>query len=1028
MRMPADIPRRTRTSRRFRLGVLVAIVALIVLISSARGLATFYTDYLWFQEVHFTSVFRGVLVTRILVGATFVVLFFVALLASLSVADRFSPLGAPPGHRDELVERYREVVRPHAKVVRIVAAAIFALFAGVGTNSQWKNWDLFRYAVPFGVKDPQFHRDIGFYVFKLPFIKFLLGWGFGAIVVVLLVTAVSMYLSGGIRFGGPSPRTTPAVKAHLSILLGLLALLQAVGYYYQRLELVLSTNHVVDGATNTSVHANLPADDLLIAIAVIAAGLFLYNIRARGWTLPVVGVVVWGVVWIVVGNIYPALYQALRVTPSELAREAPYIARNISATRAAYGLQNVKVVPNFDSLASANIPTSALQGNSPLAQANRQTIANVQLLDPNQLINTFDKLQSLRTFYSMNSLSVDRYPMVVNGHQQMTETLMGVRELNTSVPPGFTTTRLQYTHGYGAAVAPANQAGVAANGYPSFSLQNVPPQGPNGGSGQPPLTETGAQVYYGEGSEANGFVIADSKQPELDYQDAAGNEVSTSYAGSGGVPVKGLLRRIAFSLSFGNIDILLSGQVTNHSRIMYNRNIFTRVQKAAPFLQFDSNPYAVIDGGQMYWIVDAYTTTANYPYAQDANTARLAPSSGLNQTFNYVRNSVKVVINAYTGKMIFFVVDPSDPIIQVYEKAFPDLFTPVSAANRLIPGIVAHFRYPQDLFTVQTNMYGRYHLSSPSAFYSQANAWDISQDPGSGRPGTSNTQTSLSANGAITFSVKQLNPSYELAALPGSTTQHFLIQQSFVPHSPQSSRQNLTAVMFAASDPSDYGQLTVYETPPGQQINGPDLVTSQINANPAISSELSLLNQQGSQVELGEVVLAPIDNTLLFVQPVYVQSSTNQVPQLKDVIVVYNNQAYHSQNASIDAALCQISTAPGGDPAFSNYCNTAASNRQTLTLPGAGSIGGGSSSTTTPVTTAPSAPTVTAPSGQSVSGLLAEASTAFSDANAALAAGNLGQYQAYVRQAQADVAAARAQAHGASVSTPTTTTTTVPRG
>ncbi|MHB1929411.1 MAG: UPF0182 family protein [Acidimicrobiales bacterium] len=1029
MRSPAEIPRRApRTSRRFRIGVLVAIVVVIVILSSARGVARFYTSYLWFREVHFTSVFRGVLVTRIVLAVVFTLLFFALLLASLTIADRWAPRVLPAEQRDELVDRYRSVVAPRGGIVRVVTALIFALFAGIGANSQWNNWVLFNNGGSFGIKDPLFHRDLGFYVFKLPFIEFLLGWSFGAVVVLLLVTAVAHYLSGGIRFQGPRPRVTPAVKAHLSVLLGALAVIQAFGYYFARLQLVLSRAHFIDGATATSVHANLPADDLLIAIAVVAAVLFLYNIRVRGWILPVVAVGVWAVVWIVVGNIYPAIYQAVRVNPSELTQETRYIARNITFTRAAYGLNNVRVVSNqFDSTSSQVVPVSAIQGDGALARADRETLANVQLQDPGYLLPTYDNQQSLRAFYSMNNLSVDRYVLNLNGKETLSETLLGVRELNSQVPSGFTTSRLQYTHGYGAVVAPATQVGVSADGYPNFTLQNVPP------TGQPALSETGSQVYFGEGSQANGYVIADTKQQEIDYEDAAGNETTNHYAGSGGVPVDGFFRRVAFALSFNSLDILLSGQITHHSRIMYNRNLIARVEKAAPFLQYDANPYASIVGGQLYWIVDAYTTTDNYPYSQQADTSRVAGSSGLAGTFNYVRNSVKVVVNAYTGRMYFFVVDPTDPVVRAYERAFPDLFLPGSAADTLIPGITAHFRYPEDLFKVQTNMYGRYHLTSPSAFFSQANAWNISQDPGSGRPGTPTQQTLESATGRITYQVTQLAPEYEGAAMPGQHTQHFMLVQPFVPYSPTSSRQNLTGVMFVSSDQnqSGYGQLTVYETPPDEQVNGPKLVNTEINNNLSISQELTLLNQQGSEVILGHVVLVPIDNTLLYVQPVYVQSSNNQVPQLKDVIVVYDNTAYHSYNASLDNALCQI-TNPDGSQPFAQYCSTPAAQRQS-SLPN-GVIGTNGGSTTTTTTTLPSSsssvpttPGVTAPSGQSVSALLADAERAFSAANTALSAGNLGQYQTDVRQAEADVAAARAEsARSPGGTTSSTTTTTTP--
>ncbi len=1040
MRTPAELPRRMpRTSRRFRLGVLIAIVVVIVVLTTVRDLASFYTSYLWFQEVHFTSVFRGVLVTKVALGASFCVIFFAIMLASLTLADRRAPLVLPPaatGEGDELVDRWRAVVAPHGLAVRLVTSVVFALFAGIGTNHEWNNWDLFIYHVDFGVQDPQFHHDIGFYVFQLPFVRFVIGWTFEALIVVLLVTVVAQYLNGGIRFQGQGPRVTSAVKIHVSVLLGLLSIVQGVNYYFDRLLLVLSTSHLVDGATATSVHANAPADYLLMGIAVVAAGLFLFNIRARGWSLPIVGVAVWALVWIVVGNVYPALYQALKVSPSELTREAPYLARNISATRAAYGLDNVKTVPEFDATANSVLAPADIAGPTPDAAANRQTLANVPLLDSNQVLNTFDKFQSKRSYYSINRLSIDRYNLPVNnGAPQMTETLAGMRELNGNVPSGFTTQHLQYTHGYGGVVAPAAQAGVDPNGNPVFSLSDIPPTGaPVVGQ-----TDKGAQIYYGEGADSNGFVIADTKQQELNYQNVSGAEATTRYAGSGGVPAGGLLRRAAFALSFGNPDILLSGQVSASSRIIYNRNVTSRVEKAAPFLKYDSSPYSVVLNGQTYWILDAYTTTANYPYAQDANTSRVPGNSGLSGTFNYVRNSVKVVVNAYTGQMSFFVVDPKDPIIRVYEKAFPDLFKSGSTAEKVIPGITSHWRYPEDLFKVQTNMYGRYHLTNVTAFYNQANAWNISEDPGSGRPGTGNQTSSISANGTLTFSAKKLDPQYEVAHLPGQTQQEFLIDQPFVPYAGGSSspqNQNLTAVMFASADPGDYGQLSVYTTPPNETVDGPQLVQSTIYNNSAISSELTLLNQQGTQVLLGEVVTVPVANTLLFVQPVYVQSSTNQVPSLKDVIVVYNGFAYHSSNSSLDAALCQITNPDGSTKPFAMYCGTAASQRPITKVAngGSGSQTGGATTTTT--TAPPSSSSTTTPSTvvppareSTVKQLLADANQAFAAASAALKSGDFATFGRDFAQAQADVARANAVASGSATTAttgPPPTTTTAP--
>lgn len=1028
MRTPADLPRRLpRTSRRFRIGVLAVVVLAILLLTSLRGLARFWTDYLWFSEVHFTSVFRGVLLTKIALGAVFVVIFLLMLFLSLTVADRVAPEVPAAGPQDDLVERYREIHAKHGRLIRIATSLIFALFAGVGANTEWNNWDLFRYHVNFPSSDAQFHKNVGFYVFQLPFIQWLLNWVFLAIIVVLIVTAVAHYLNGGIRFQSPSQRSTTAVKTHVSVLLGILSLVKGVDYYFQRLEVVLSRKHLVDGATATGVHAEIPAKFLLIAIAVIAAALFLANIRQRGWTLPIVAVVVWALVWVLVGGVYPAAYQALRVSPSELTRETPYIQRNIDATRAAYGLSNVAVNQNYQG--NATLSASQIQGSSPQAVANQATLANVPLLDPQQVVQTFDKYQALRSYYQFGGLSTDRYSLGAGFGDQLTQVVTSVRELyGQNVPSGFVNQHLEYTHGYGAAVAPASQAGVNADGTPNFSLQNIPPVG------TPGLSGNGSQVYYGQGASASGYVVAKSKQAELDYENSTGAQVSNHYSGSGGVDAGSLLRRLGFALRFSDPNMVLSGQITSASKVMYIRNISDRVRKAAPFLKYDSGPYSVVLNNQTYWVQDAYTTANNYPYAQVANVNRIDPSSGLSSQFNYVRNSVKVVINAYNGSMKFFVMNTNDPIIEVYQKAFPDLFTPVAKADTLIPGITAHWRYPADLFRVQTNMFGRYHLTRAADFYSQAQAWTISQDPGSGNLGQTQLATALAPNAAGGVaqvpSTPRLQPEYILAHLPDSTQQRFLSLQPFEPVSSSTKQQNLTAFMTASADPNDYGQLSVYETPPAGNVDGPALITNAIKSNTDISKELSLLNTGSSEVVLGQVEPIPIDQTLLYVQPIYVQSSSNQVPTLKDVVVVYNGTAYNAGNTSLDAALCKV-TNPDGSQPFSTYCGTPAA---TKSAPGQGAggsgspAGGGTTTTTAPGSPAPPAttPSTAPPAGgaaPTVQSLLNIAQTQFAAAMSALKSGNLAAYQQAVTNADNAVnQAAGLAANPSGSSTPPTTT------
>lgn len=990
---------------------MVALVVIILLLLSVRSLATFYTDYLWFRSVHFTSVFRGVLVTKVLLSVVFSAAFFLMVWTSLLVSARLAPLELSPGATDEFVTRYQQVTGSAGRWIRFVIALLFGIVGGIGAHSQWNDWVLFRNRVSFGIADPLFHRDVSFYVFELPFIRFFIGWVLGGVVAVLILTVVAYYLNGSIRLHNADERATPAVKAHVSVLLGVLALIRGVEYYFGRFQLVLSTKHVVDGATYTGVHAELPAKTLLIAIAAIAAGLFLYNIRTKGWMLPIVGVALWVLVWVIVGGVYPALVQSLRVNPDELNRERPYIERNIQATRSAYDLNKVSV---HSFAGNGQVSSSDISGDSSQAVANRQTLTGVPLLDPKFVQSTFTHQQELRSYYQMSSLYEDRYE--IGG--KMTQTLLGVRELNENAIPGggFVNQHLVYTHGFGAVASPASESGLLSSGYPKYDLSDIPPVSKSG-----PNLDKQPRVYFGEAANASSYVIADSKQPELDYENPnTGQQVTSHYKGSGGVAVGGIVRRTAFALRFGDLNLLLSGQVKSSSKVMYIRNVTHRIHMAAPFLRLGSNPYAAVVNGQIYWIQNAYTVSDGYPYSQQADTALVPGNSGLKRPFNYVRNSVKVVVNAYTGAMHFYVVDPDDPIIQAYEKAFPDLFTPGTEANRQIPGIVSHWRYPEDLFRVQTNMYGRYHLTNVSAFYTEAQAWSIAQYSGSGSPkSSSGTLTRIGANGRlITVQQPRMQPQYLVTRLPGQSQESFVLLQAFEPVSSSAKEQNnLTAFITASSNPDNYGQLNVYETPPNQLVNGPALVGAAINANSTISSEISLLDQHGSNVQLGNTVIVPIDQSLLYVTPLYQQANANPVPRLADVIVVYNGQAYDSQNASLDAALCKITNTNGSSP-FASLCNTkAAKHPQTVPNVKTGSGSGNSSkSSSTTTTTAPtSTTTTTVPSSSSsttlpaaaatnsVSQLLADAQSEFTKANADLKSGDLSGYQSAVNQAEADV-------------------------
>ncbi len=1035
MRAQSELPRHfPRTSRRVRWTIGIVILALIVVLALGQRITSVYTDLLWFRSVGLSSVWAKTITVEAGLGATFCVVFFALLWGNLWLADRLAPSAVLASPGDELVARWQQLAANHMTWIRLVVAILFALIGGVSAHAQWDNWLLFSNAVPFTTAsapwknglDPLNHLNDGFYVFRLPFLDWIVGWAFSALIVTLLLCVVAHYLNGGIRPGSPVQRVSPRVKAHLSVLLAVLALVQGLNYYLQRLSLVLSTRYVVDGPTYTVVHALRPALILLVAISVIAAALFLYNVRQQGWLLPVVAVALWAIVWALVANVYPALVQALVVNPSENVKEAPYIQDNITATTFAYGLQDVTTQP-FQG--NAPITASEITGKSSAAEANQQSLANVPLLDPTIMGSTFTKEQGFRGYYSMSGPSADRYdlPPSQGGAPKETQVLISARQLNTpGVPSSWVNQHLQYTHGYGAVVAPADQEGVGSSGYPSFTLSGVPPTGVPSLNAQP-------RVYFDDSPQStSGYVVASSAQAELDYEDPnTGAQISNHYDGTGGVAAGGFLRRLAFAVSFGDFNILISGQVTPQSKVMYFRNVAQRVEKAAPFLSYDSDPYPVALNGRLYWVVDAYTTTDNFPGSEQADVSRVAQTSGLlNQPFNYVRNSVKAVVDAYNGNMWFFVQDPNDPIIQTYSKAFPKLFTPMARADSIIPGITGHWRYPEDIFTVQTNMYRNYHQQIASVFYTKAQQWAIPQNPAAGEVGSATT-TVATLPGAFSAPVivpsvsQSVMPVYELLAPPGQTQQSFVLVQPFVPSS-SGDKQNLTAFMTAASDPDDYGQLTTYTIPAGQTVDGPYLVSTAVATNSSISQEITLLDQHGSKVVLGNVIMTPIGESLLYIQPLYVEQVQNGVPRLDDVVVVYNNNAYHSGsgNPSLAGALCDVTNGGGGRP-FASYCHgapTAPATPPTTTPTGHKSSPTTSTTTTSSTTRPPSSTSTTLALPTQRANLAQDLNRAdqdFAYADAALKQGDLATYQNDIRAGEALVELAT------KLATPTGTTTTV---
>jgi uncharacterized protein len=976
VRVPSDLPvdPSPRGRHRGRWWLVGVVVVLIILLISLRSLAGLYTDSLWFSSVGYHDVFSTLLVTKLGLFGVFGAIFFAILWINLVVCDRIAGHDIVLTQEDELVRRYQQYVRPYAGRIYIALAFILALIGGSGTIGQWNNWILFRHGGNFGVTDPQFHKDIGFYVFKLPFLTFVVDWTLAILIVTLAVTVVFHYLNGGIQPQRGIPRVRPPVKAHLSVLLALIALTKAAGYVLQRWSMVNAQDGYVNGAGYTDVHARLPAQLLLIFVSIFAAAILLFNIRRQGWTLPVLAIGIWAFVALVVGIIYPALLQTLKVNPAQSSLEAPYIQRNINATRAAYGLSHVKV-SQFP--ASTNI--SAAQVQSPTSS---QTIANIRQWDPDPTISlqSFIQEQAITSYYTFNSLSVDRYTV---GQSQLTPVVIGVRDMLASGLPSQTwvNTHLQYTHGNGAVVAVANQT---SSNNPVYGVQGVPPQS---SQGLPRITQPG--VYFGLGD--SNYVVADTKQLEVDYQ-AGGNNVEGHYSGTGGVQLSSIFRRAAFALRLGDFNLLISDQITSKSRIMFVRDPVAMAEKAAPFLSFDHDPYAVINDGHIDWIIDGYTTTDKYAYSQNANTQQVAIGSNLPGSYNYVRNSVKVVIDAYTGQMTFYDADPNDPILNAYAAAFPHMFTPIS---KMSAELRAHLRYPEDIFSIQSAIYGRYHLNNPAQFYGASGAWQLSPTAGAGPKSQSLlAQNTFNAQGQLVSTTPaRMAPQYQVYAPPGSNAQEFTITDGFVPASTSNSTNsnqnlNLRAFMVGGSDPSDYGKLTVYETPQGTP--GPANADLEISANQAVSKDISLLDQGGSVVLLGETLMVPIGDSMVYLRPLYVAAETKPQPQLQYVVAVLGkNVAIEPSLTAVlqDVLQTTVTTAPGG---------------------------GG-----TPVTgTVPTA----------VSQDLQQAQTDFKNAQAALAAGNLGQYQSDIAAMQQAIAAAQSVLGTTTPTASTTTTTTTPKG
>jgi uncharacterized protein len=965
-----------RISRRGKIliGVLVAI---IVLLSVLGSLVSIYVNWMWFGEVGYRHVYRTILLTRLVLFLVVGVAMAVIIGANVYLAYRMRPPFRPVSQEQENLERYRVALEPRKKVLFGGLVALIFIIAGMSGQSNWKIWQLWRSGTAFGVKDPQFHRDISFFAWDYPAYRMLLGLAFNAVIFSLLLGLAVHYLFGAFRIATPGPKLTISARRHVTILVFFFIVLKACAYWLDRYGLVFSGRGKVTGASYTDVHASLPAKTILFWIAVLIALAVLASLWLKSAQLPVISFVVLLVLSIGISGIYPLIVQQVTVKPNASDREAPYISRNIQATRQAYG-----IVSSTDGgeVSYQNYAVTTTPSSSAIT-AKDPTIGNLRILDPNVVSPTFSKFQQLRNQYGFaDKLDIDRYS--VDG--QVQDYVVGVRELDKDKLTGNQTNWINqhtfYTHGYGFVAAAASSDVTNTR---VFTEGDIPPVGP--------LDLSNSQVYYGEKLPDYSIVGAQGASREYD-----GADQKTTYAGSGGVKLSDPFTRLAFGIKYRETNFLLNNAASaKGAKIIFNRDPRQRVEKVAPFLTVDGDPYPAVIGGQVVWIVDAYTTLANYPYSErqslsdltsDSLTATNRTASQANNDINYIRNSVKATVDAYSGKVTLYQWDDSDPVLKTWEKVFPGIISPKSA----IPDdVLAHIRYPQDLFEVQRSLLEQYHVDDARQFYNVADKWTVPNDPNIGGS-TAAAQP----------------PYYVLASQPGSASGAPEFQLT-TPMKVNNST-NLAAYISVNSDPGpNYGKMTVLRVPSSNVIQGPEQIANTFNSTSAISKDISLLDSGGSNVLHGNLLTLPIGNSFLYVEPLYVQASgANGYPILQRVLVAYGDKVGYAANLS--NALLNLSVGETG---------------ASLSTPGGSSptgapspSGSTSSPTPTPSQSTGAPPSVTPGQAQ----LLAQLDAALNRLQAAYKAGDF----AAVGQAQADVQRltnAYLQARGGASATPTPT-------
>lgn len=876
--MTTATPAAARTRRgRVLLPTIIILAAIVIGFVIFTG---FYTDWLWFDSVEATEVYTTTLYTRLIMMATFGLTMAVVLSGTMWLAYRLRPSMMTLTQEQAGLERYRMAIQPFRLGLMIIIPLIVGLLAGISASAEWGTFLRWRNATDFGITDPQFGLDLGFYIFSYPFLRFALGFAFAVLILSILVAVAVHYLYGGLRLQPKGDRASAGAQVHLSILVGLFVLLKAAAYWLDRFGLTIKSEPLVQGFTGlkyVDVNAVLPSLTILTFVALLVAALFFVNVFVRNWILPGIGLGLLILTSILIGGVYPAIVQQFQVRPSELVLEQPFIGRNIEATRTAFDIEDADI---------QEYPGSVTPPTREIVEDSAGTLDNIRLLDPALVSSTFNQLQQIRSYYSFtDKLDVDRYD--IDGSDR--GALVALREIDIESIPlnqrNWANNHAVYTHGFGF-VSAFDNTGLS-NGNPDFFEFDIPPTGILG------LTQP--RVYFGELSPEFSVVGApEGSQPiELDFPDdqSPSGVVNNTYTGSGGSPVGSLIERVIFATKFQDVNILLTDLINSESRIMWDRDPLTRVQKIAPWLTLDQDPYPAVVEGRIVWLVDGFTTSNDYPYSSRVSLAEATSDSitvrtgtatlGPRDDLNYMRNSVKATVDAYEGTVTLYAWDEDDPILQTWRKVFPET---VKDRSEMPTEIEAHIRYPQDLFKVQRTVMTRYHVTDPATFYNGTDFWIVPFDP--------------------TQPIQQFQPPYYLTLqMPGTPDPVFSLTTTFAPQR----RPTLAAFMAVNSAPGpDYGTLRVLQLPSNTTIPGPTQVQNNFEADPTIASQLSLLRRGGSEVDLGNLLSLPFNGGLLYVEPVYLKAAQDGFPLLRKVLAGYGGNVALAD--TLDEALAAVFT------------------------------------------------------------------------------------------------------------------------